>query len=264
MRLSLKKRLRQYSFIRSSYHIMFTLKQQFGFNILKCLYRLAGFTKDYRNYVGQIPNDNYSFGMSMRDLYPCLLDKTETSPVEPTYFYQDTWAAEKIFQNKPHTHVDVGSKVSTIGIISKFVPTTMVDIRPLPVTLKNLTFKKGSITDLPFEDNSIESLSSLCVIEHIGLGRYGDEIDPLGSEKAISEMKRVVAHGGHLLISVPVDDKNKIYFNAHRAFTRDYVLELFSDFELVEEKYIYGNKMYASYEPVNGFGTGLFHFKKGK
>jgi len=264
MWFSLKKRLRQYSFIRSSYHIMFTLKQQFGFNILKCLYRLAGFTKDYRNYVSQIPNDNYSFGISMRDLYPCLLDKTETSPVEPTYFYQDTWAAEKIFQNKPHTHVDVGSKVPTIGIISKFVPTTMVDIRPLSVTLENLTFKKGSITDLPFEDNSIESLSSLCVVEHIGLGRYGDEIDPVGSEKAISELKRVVAYGGHLLISVPVDDKNKIYFNAHRSFTKDYVLALFSDFELIEERYIYGNKMYDSYEPVNGFGTGLFHFKKGK
>ena len=164
--------------------------------------------------MGQISNDNYSFELSMRDLYPCLRDKTETSPVEPTYFYQDTWAAEKIFQNKPCTHVDVGSKVATVGIISKFVPTTMVDIRPLPVTLENLTFKKGSITDLPFEDNSIESLSSLCVVEHIGLGRYGDEIDPLGSEKAISELKRVVASKGHLLISVPVDDKNKIYFNA--------------------------------------------------
>ena len=93
MWFSLKKRLKQCSSIRSSYHIMFTLKQQFGFNILKCLCRLAGFTKDYRNYVSQIPNDNYNFSISMRDLYPCLLDKTETSPVEPTYFYQDTWAA---------------------------------------------------------------------------------------------------------------------------------------------------------------------------
>ena len=196
MRDFLKKKFGKYSFIRSSYHIILALKGNFGFNILKFPFRLADFIKDYRNYISQIQNDNYIFEISMRELYPCLLDKTKITPIDSTYFYQDTWASGKIFQNNPHAHVDVGSSVHTIGIISKFVPTTMVDIRPLSVTLENLTFMKGSITDLPFEDNSIESLSSLCVIEHIGLGRYGDEIDPFGSEKAISELKRCISWGG--------------------------------------------------------------------
>jgi hypothetical protein len=53
--------------------------------------------------------------------------------------------------------------------------------------LENLFFKEGSILALPFESGSIKSLSSLCVVEHIGLGRYGDEIDPFGSESAIKE-----------------------------------------------------------------------------
>jgi hypothetical protein len=61
---------------------------------------------------------------------------------------------------------------------------------------------------------------------------------------------------------VPVDSENKIYFNAHRAFTRDYILELFDGFELLDEKYHYGTKMYENYDASKGFGTGLYMFKK--
>lgn len=196
------------------------------------------------------------------ELYPCLFDNITFTPIEPIYFFQDTWAAKKIFELNPTHHYDIGSSAKTIGILSQFVPITMIDIRPLELELENLFFKKGSILKLPFEDNSIDSLSSLCVVEHIGLGRYGDEINPLGSEKAIKEIKRVLKIGGIILFSVPVNFENKIYFNAHRAFTREYILELFKGFRLLEEKYIYGTKIFDSYDIDKGFGTGLYMFKK--
>ena len=138
----------------------------------------------------------------------------------------------------------------------------MVDIRPINLQLNNLHFKKGSILNLPFDDNSIDSLSSLCVVEHIGLGRYGDDIDPYGSEKAINELIRVMKKGGVLLLSVPIDSQNTVYFNAHRAFTRNYILDLFQNLHLMEEKYHYGDKMYSSYDKNKGFGTGFFMFRK--
>lgn len=163
---------------------------------------------------------------------------------------------------KPQHHYDIGSSIITVGIISQFVPTTMVDIRDINVSLKNLFFKQGSILNLPFEDNSIESISSLCVVEHIGLGRYGDQIDSWGSEKAIKELKRVLKNGGDLLFSVPVDRECRIYFNAHRSFTREYLLELFKDLKLVEEKYIYEKEIQDNYDQLRGFGTGLYHFRK--
>jgi len=196
------------------------------------------------------------------ELYPCLFDNLTFTPIEPIYFFQDTWAAKKIFELKPTHHYDIGSSAKTIGILSQFVPITMIDIRPIGVDLENLHFKKGSILELPFEDNSIDSLSSLCVVEHIGLGRYGDEINPLGSEKAVKELKRVLKVGGIILFSVPVDVENKIYFNAHRAFTREYILKLFDGFNLLEEKYIYGTKMHYNYDKDKGFGTGLYMLKK--
>lgn len=194
--------------------------------------------------------------------YPCLMDNLSYTPVDAVYFYQDCWAAKHIFRLKPKHHYDVGSHIKTIGIISQFVPVTMIDIRPPDIELPNLFFKKGSILELPFEDNSLESLSSLCVVEHIGLGRYRDTLDQYGSEKALKELHRVLKLEGILLFSIPVDRENKIYYNAHRSFTREYLIELFSGFEILEEKYIYGNRMYDFYDKSKGFGTGLYMLKK--
>ena len=194
--------------------------------------------------------------------FPCLSDNISYTPLEPTYFFQDSWAAKHIFNLKPTHHYDVGSSAKTMGILSQFTPVTMIDIRPIELELPNLFFRKGSILALPFEDNSLETISSLCVVEHIGLGRYGDDIDTFGSVKAIRELKRVLKVGGIILFSVPIDDENKIYFNAHRAFTRDYILELFQDFKVLDEKYHYGLKVYDEYDPIKGFGTGLYMLQK--
>lgn len=195
---------------------------------------------------------------------PCLFDNLSFTPLEPTYFFQDSWAAKHLFALKPEHHYDVGSSVKTMGIISQFTPTTIVDIRPIELELENLFFQKGSILNLPFEDNSLQTLSSLCVVEHIGLGRYGDEIDAYGSEKAINELKRVLKPGGIILFSVPVDNTNKIYFNAHRAFTRNYILSLFGEFTLLDEKYHYKYELFDSYDSKKGFGTGLYMLEKNK
>ena len=87
-------------------------------------------------------------------------------------------------------------------------------------------------------------------------------IGKTGVAKALAEFKRVLQPGGNLYISVPVDNENKVYFNAHRAFTRDYALELAKPMALIEEKYIYGREMLDSYDKKFGFGTGLYYFKK--
>jgi len=246
--------------LRTVYKFYLSFKGEYYFNLPKYIISVFGFIKEYRIFLKE---KNPKYKISINYLWPCLKDKTEKTLVEPIYFFQDTWAAHKIFKANPKHHYDVGSAVKTIGIISQFVPTTMIDIRPIDVSLDNLFFVKGSILNLPFKDDSIESLSSLCVVEHIGLGRYGDSIDSRGSEKAIAELKRVLKNGGgNLYFSVPMDCECRVYFNACRAFTRSYILELFKGLHLIEEKYIYGKKMYDNYDKSRGFGTGLFHFCK--
>ncbi len=256
--MTIREILKQISFFKWSTMFFRVLKRKHG--VIATIKEFIVFSRDWRAYR-KLPR-NTSFTLTTGDIYPRLFDKTATTGIDPVYFYQDTWCARKIFENKPSRHVDVGSKADLIGTISQFVPTTMVDIRPLTVTLPELSFIKGSILDLPFKDGEVSSLSSICVIEHIGLGRYGDPLDPFGSEKSAKELVRVLARDGSLYISVPIDNENKVYFNAHRAFTRDYIIKLFSPLTLVEEKYVYGMNLDDSYSPAKKFGTGLFWFKK--
>jgi SAM-dependent methyltransferase len=231
-----------------------------GFRWVTGLVRLGGFADEYRRFCRL--NAGTPFAMRARDILPQLTDRTATTPVEPTYFLQDTWFARKIAERRPARHVDVGSSVKSMALIAQFVSVTLVDIRPVEIEVAGFSFVQGSVLALPFPDRSLTSLSSLCVIEHIGLGRYGDPFDARGSEKAAAELGRVLARGGELYVSVPVDAECRIYFNAHRAFTRDYLLSLFPGLELLEERYIYGRTLVPACEPARGFGTGLYHLRR--
>lgn len=239
-----------------------TLRDQFGFSLrwlagVPAFWRFAG---EYRRFRRM--NAGGAFALQARDVFPCLTDNTATTPIEPTYFLQDAWFARRLAGRRPAAHVDVGSSARSMSLVAQFVPVTFVDIRPVEIELPGFSFQAGTILALPYADATVASLSSLCVIEHIGLGRYGDPLDARGSEKAAAELLRVLAPGGDLYVSVPVDDACRIYFNAHRAFTRDYLLALFPGLELVAERYIYGRAYAPTYEPARGFGTGLYHFRR--
>lgn len=195
-------------------------------------------------------------------LYPCIDDAETETPIEPTYFYQDTWAFERIVQRRPQEHIDVGSHHLFVALLSKVVPVTMVDIRPLSLPLESLHFRHGSILDLPFKDKSVFSLSSLCVVEHIGLGRYGDPLDPYGTEKAIAELKRILAPGGRLYLSIPVSDENVVHFNAGRIFEMSYLTQLLDPLQIVEQAYIVGRSLQNNFEHRPWFATtALFELK---
>jgi SAM-dependent methyltransferase len=254
MRNSLKK----IAFFKYAVIIARAFKSEHSFGEkIKLLY---SFFSDLQKYKKN--NSNHHFSLTTGDLFPRIFDRTATHSMDPVYFFQDAWCARKIFEAKPDHHYDIASNIKMLSIVSQAIPTTMIDIRPIELQLKGLNFTKADVLNLPFKDGSLKSLSSICVLEHIGLGRYGDVLDQFGSEKAIIEVKRVLEHHGNLYISLPIDSENKIYFNAHRAFTRNYILELFSPLKLIEEKYIYGDHLEDSYSPEKGFGTGLYHFKK--
>ena len=259
----MREALKRVNFLRVCVTSLRVLSRQYGLGLrwLGGVGALLRFRGEFRRFR-DLNRANPAFVLAGADMFPCLTDRTEHTPVEPVYFVQDTWFAGRLSQARPAAHVDVGSSAKTMALVAQFVPVTMVDIRPVKLPAAGFSFVKGSILALPFADGTVASLSSLCVVEHIGLGRYGDEPDPFGSEKAWKELLRVLAPGGDFYVSVPVDSVNRIYFNAHRAFTRDYVLSLSAGLELVQEQYLYGTEVVRDFEPTRGFGTGMFHFRK--
>lgn len=191
---------------------------------------------DYFEFKKSAKNDD-RFSIKFSDIYPCPFEKTKETSFDLHYLYHPAWAARVLAKSKPSSHVDISSILSFSTTISAFIPTDFYDYRPAKISLSNFSSHHADLLTLPFDDNSIESLSCMHTIEHIGLGRYGDPIDSRGDLKAINELKRVMAPGGSLLFVVPIG-KPRIQFNAHRIYSYDQIREYFSDFELRESALI--------------------------
>lgn len=169
------------------------------------------------------------------EIYPCLEDRGSGSQSgRGHYFFQDTWAMARILERPPSLHVDIGSRIDGFaGQLSAACPVEYIDIRPVSLGLDRFTMREGTLLALPYGDRTVESLSCLHVLEHVGLGRYGDPVDPDGSIKAARELGRVLAVGGRLVLGVPVG-RERVAYNAHRIFSPLSVIGWFADLRLVE------------------------------
>lgn len=221
------------------------------------------YNKNYKNA------DLTNFYFDISNMYFTTQDKYLPSGIaQGHYFHQDLWAAKKIFESNISFHIDIGSRIDGfIAHILPFCKVEYVDIRNLTSKVENLYFKQASILSLPYKDKSIDSLSCLHVIEHIGLGRYGDDIDSMGHIKAAKELTRVLATGGKLYLGTPIG-KEKLCFDAHRIFNPNTVIEMFAPLKLIEFNLIddNGSKIHfnASFEDALKckYGCGLFIFTK--
>ncbi|NEP31283.1 MAG: DUF268 domain-containing protein [Moorea sp. SIO3B2] len=172
-----------------------------------------------------------------KERYPILNENTTTTAFEPHYTFHPAWAARILKQINPTKHVDISSSLSFVTLVSAFVPVEFYDYRPAELKLSGLQCRKANLTDLPFPSESISSISCMHVIEHIGLGRYGDPLDPIGDCKAIKELQRVVAPGGNLLMVVPVG-RARVQFNAHRIYDAGLLMNHFTNWSLAQGYFI--------------------------
>jgi len=224
------------------------------------------------NYIGYIKDLQQfkeltrNLRIPLQDLNPQLFDKTPLTPIDHHYFYQQLWAFKDILKIQPPAHLDLGSTVAFSGYLAQIIPTTFADIRPPNVHIENLKILKADLLNLPLGNESQESISCLHVIEHIGLGRYGDALNPSGSQEACKEIARTLKKGGRLYLSVPIG-RERICFNAHRVFNPKTIVEYFPDLKLIEFSVVDDNGML--HENTNwqdfqlqDYGCGLFLFEK--
>jgi SAM-dependent methyltransferase len=167
------------------------------------------------------------------DRYECLDDRSAETGFDRHYTYHPAWAARILAETRPESHVDISSIISFSAMVSAFVPIRFYDYRPAQLILPNLECDRADLTALHFADDSISSLSCMHVIEHVGLGRYGDPIDPNGDIKALREIVRVMAPRGNFLIVVPVG-RERIQFNAHRVYNHRRFLSYIPNARLVQ------------------------------
>lgn len=242
----------------------------FFFDPWDMLKRWRGLFHFVRNAVTYTQrNTSEAFHISFRNTLYRSYDRYALAGSVPMhYFLQDIWAARYVHDRHLTHVVDIGSRLDGyIAHLLTFCRVTYVDIRPLDILVDNLKFVSGNIISLPFDDGSVSCLSSLHVIEHIGLGRYGDPVDPEGHLKAAREIQRVLAPGGTLILST-VLGQERLCFDAHRIFDPKTVHSMFDDltletFCLIDDM---GYKVIenATFEAVKAciYGCGMFVFKK--
>lgn len=199
------------------------------------------------------------------DSLPQLNDRTATTAFNPEYFYQPAWLAGRLQVTRPTLHVDIGSQINMLNVLSAYVPVAFLEIRPLEAQLPQLYSVAGSILELPLASQSVQSLSSLHVVEHIGLGRYGDPINPHGTRQALAEISRVIAPGGHLYLSTPIG-RSRVQFNAHRIHEPSQIIEMCAPLRLKAFGVVDGDKWlpvarWEDYQ-TRPYACGFFEFER--
>lgn len=171
-----------------------------------------------------------------KDSWPVLdQDRPQKADYSFEYLAHCGWAARILAETYPMIHVDFGSHCYFAGIASALVGQfNFYDIRPIDMPLPGLSCREGDLTNLDIPSESQQSVSCMHVLEHVGLGRYGDKLDPQGDLKAASELSRIVQSGGSLLIVEPINRIPRLSFNAHRIYSPVQVLDMFSGFSLIE------------------------------
>jgi SAM-dependent methyltransferase len=151
---------------------------------------------------------------------PCLHDwYEEGGATRNEYFWQDLLVARMIFESKPEKHVDIGSRLDGfVAHVASFRNIEVFDLRPITAQIPGVIFKQADLMK-PVEgmEGYCDSLSCLHALEHFGLGRYGDPIDPKGFERGLAHMARLLRRDGVFYLSVPIGI-DRVEFNAHRVF----------------------------------------------
>ena len=217
----------------------------------------------------KIKDTSHRFKIPLGSVMPILFENTPYTRFDTHYVYHTAWAARKVKEIDAKEHVDISSSLYFSSIVSAFKPVQFYDFRPANLNLSGFASSSTNLLKLHFETSSIQSLSCMHTVEHVGLGRYGDDIDPDGDIQAVQELQRITAEEGNLLFVVPIG-KPRIQFNAHRIYSYQMVLDMFPEMILKEFSLIPDNALQhgmihnATQAQANAqtYGCGCFWFVK--
>ncbi len=207
-------------------------KKRFGFLLLslgfdprKTARSIRSVVYFFRTYIQFVRKSDPNIRRALM-LSPMLGEQLEQAgTISDDYFALDLWAAQTTKTLDASRHLDVGSRLDGyVAHVLTFSSLDVLDIRELKSNVRGLNFVQGDGRFLnEIEDNSYDLVSSLHAIEHFGLGRYGDPIDPLGYLKAVRAFVRVTRNQGHLLLGFPTG-QGEVLFNAQRLLSLEEVI----------------------------------------
>lgn len=202
-------------------------------------------------------------------LMPILADYADQAgEARGHYFHQDLLVATFIHAAAPRRHIDVGSRIDGfVAHVAAFRTIEVMDIRPLAVDHERIAYLQQDLMVAEDIGPITDSLSCLHALEHFGLGRYGDPIDPEGHRKGFDNLCRMLEPGGTLYLGAPIG-RRATHFNAHRVFDPadpvtwgEGVLELVR-FDYVDDEGELHRRQAVEATPPLEYGCGVYTFRK--
>lgn len=198
--------------IKPLYHFLLKI----GFDA-HCIFSPRHYSKYRTQY-----NEFLKLGGKITHRYAIFSDyDDQAGSISTHYFHQDLLVASFINKNNPSRHIDIGSRIDGfVAHVASFRQIDVMDVRDLNSTgHSNISFIKADLMNKDSVQNNItDSISCLHAIEHFGLGRYGDSVDPKGHIKGFNNFIKMLKKNGKLFISFPIGKENEVHFNAHRVF----------------------------------------------
>ena len=121
----------------------------------------------------------------------------------------------------PGTILDIGSVHTRLPIVlaSRGYRVVSLDYLPYPYRHPNLCAVRGDAMRCPFAAQSFDAILAISVIEHVGIGHYGDPSRDIGDREAVREIARLLKPGGLVLLTVPfgralTDASKRVYDSA--------------------------------------------------
>ena len=156
-----------------------------------------------------------------------------------TWYYgiTDTWLYQALEKHKSHFK---GKKVAVIGSITPWYESIVIHYGGKPVTIEynkitcnDPRVEVYTVEEFKDSDQTFDAVISISSIEHSGLGRYGDDLNPNGDLEAMADIKAMLNPGGLIFLAIPIC-QDSVTFNAHRTYGPNRLPKLLEGFTIYE------------------------------
>lgn len=132
--------------------------------------------------------------------------------------------------------LDVGCRYSILPIqlASLGYEVHGIDINTYNKRHPNFIFCRGDILKPNYKASSFDVVISLSTLEHIGLGRYGDQINERGDIQTVEQIYKLLKPQGIFILSVPFGKATDTKW--YRVYDCKRIKDLVRKFDVLEER----------------------------
>jgi hypothetical protein len=182
------------------------------------------------DYLEAMPPAHPLHGIPARVVGDASADPSEFFDHYDAYAF---WVASRL-GSKRHRILDLGSPKMQNAMLSAYNDVTAIVLADCSDYFSNIEYcRHDAGTPLPFEARSFDCFTSTVAIPLMGLGRYGDRVDPNAVQTLIAELNRVLNVDAELLVSLTTGP-NFLAFNNGWYLDLTTIERLFVGWELYD------------------------------